>query len=134
MESFLAPGTQHFHDPFLMKGMNRAAERVVQAIDKSESVLIYGDYDVDGVAATSILVDILRREGLRPEFYIPDRAEEGYGISDAAVDMVCDSTFDLMITVDCGITAKQQVEAIQKRRFEMGKPLDIIITDHHQCQ
>ena len=134
MESFLAPGTQHFHDPFLMKGMNRAAERVVQAIDKSESVLIYGDYDVDGVTATSILVDFLRREGLKPEFYIPDRAEEGYGISDAAVDIVCDSTFDLIITVDCGITAKQQVEAIQKRRFEMGKPLDIIITDHHQCQ
>lgn len=134
VERFLAPGPQHLHHPFLMKGMEQAAKRVVQAIERREKVLIYGDYDVDGVAATSILVDFLGKYGLEPEFYIPDRVEEGYGISDAAVDAISSSGFDLMITVDCGITAREQVESIQNRRLESGKPLDIIITDHHQCQ
>jgi len=133
MERFLKPDARHLNDPFLMKDMDRAAQRVVQAIERRESVLIYGDYDVDGVTATSILFDFLRKTGLEPEFYIPDRTEEGYGISDAAVDAVCRSSYDLLITVDCGITAKEQAEAIKNRRIDAGTPLDIIITDHHQC-
>lgn len=132
-ERFLAPDAQQFLDPFLMNGMDRAAERIARAIDRHESVLIYGDYDVDGVAATSILIRFLRSAGLQPEFYIPDRVEEGYGISDASADVIAKSGFDLMITVDCGITAKEQIEAIQKGCLENGKPLDIIVTDHHQC-
>lgn len=133
MDRFLAPDVNHLHDPFLMQGMDRAAERVARAIEQHESVLVYGDYDVDGVTATSILVRFLRRAGLQPEFYIPDRLEEGYGISDASVDAVCEAGYDLMITVDCGITASEQAEALLNRSLEAGKPLDIIITDHHQC-
>jgi len=133
LERYLKPDARHLHDPFLMKGMDRAAGRVVKAIERRESVLIYGDYDVDGVAAASMLINFLRKAGLEPGFYIPDRAEEGYGISDAAVDAVLKSSYDLVITVDCGITAKDQAEAIQKGRLEAGRPIDIIITDHHQC-
>jgi len=134
IESFLAPGPQDLHDPFLMNGMESAAKRIARAIERRESVLVYGDYDVDGVAATSILVDFLKKSGLEPEFYIPDRTEEGYGISDMAVDVISRSSYDLMITVDCGITARDQTDAIQRKRLESGKPLDIIVTDHHQCQ
>src|SRR5690554_6591662 len=97
LERFLMPDARHLHDPFLMKGMDRAVKRVIEAIERRESVLIYGDYDMDGVAAVSILIEFLRKAGLKPEFYIPDRAEEGYGISDAAVDVICGSSFDLMI-------------------------------------
>jgi len=133
-ERYLAPDIRHLHDPFLMKGMERAAARVVRAIERKESVLVYGDYDVDGVSATAILVRFLRSVGLNTDFYIPDRVEEGYGISDASVDVVCSSGFDLMITVDCGITAREQTDAIYERCLAGGKPLDIIVTDHHQCQ
>jgi len=133
-ERYLAPDICHLHDPFLMKGMDKAAARIVRAIERQESVLVYGDYDVDGVSATAILIRFLRSAGLNPEFYIPDRVEEGYGISDASMDVVCASGYDLMITVDCGITAREQTDTIQKRCLDGGKPLDIIVTDHHQCQ
>ena len=112
--------------------MRETAERLVRAIREKSHVLIYGDYDVDGVTAVSILKLFFAEIGFPVSFYIPDRADEGYGISDAAVQKIIDSEVDVMLTVDCGITAGRQVQAITEGRAERGKPIDVLITDHHQ--
>ena len=132
IERFLKPDLSHLHDPFLMKDMDKSADRIILAIQNHDSVLIYGDYDVDGVTAVSILVRFFRTMGLNADYYIPDRIEEGYGISDTAVEIIGRGDYDLIITVDCGITARLQVEAIQENCRTGDKPIDIIITDHHQ--
>lgn len=117
-----------FHDPFLLKDMDRAVSRVLKALDAQEKIVVYGDYDVDGVTSTSVLYMFLEEVGCQVTYYIPDRHEEGYGINEDALRSIKESGGDLMISVDTGITASQQVE--------MGKSLglDIIITDHHECQ
>ena len=107
--------------------------KIIRAIDNKEKILVYGDYDVDGVAATSILVRFFRSQNIDIEYYIPDRIDEGYGISDLAVEYIIENNFDLLITVDCGITALNQVNAIYEGYEQKGKNIDIIITDHHQC-
>jgi len=131
--SFLNPDLGLLHDPFLMEGMDIAAERIVRAIENKEKILVYGDYDVDGVAATSILVRFFKSVNIQADYYIPDRIDEGYGISDMAVGYIVENDYDLVITVDCGITALNQVSAIYEGYGQKGRKLDIIITDHHQC-
>ncbi|MCX7774366.1 MAG: single-stranded-DNA-specific exonuclease RecJ [Clostridia bacterium] len=130
--TFLNPTLEALHDPFLMEGMDLAADRIIRAITQKERILVYGDYDVDGVSATSILVQFFESMNAPIEYYIPDRVDEGYGISDAAVDYISSHDFELVITVDCGITARFQVDAIYERYSQKGKTIDIIITDHHQ--
>lgn len=133
ISTFLNPDLTYLHDPFLMNGMTQAVDRLLAAMEAREKVLVYGDYDVDGVTATAILVHFFRGLGLDVSFYIPDRVDEGYGISDAGVDFICKSQFDLVVTVDCGITARFQVEAIcEKSSSSRSKMTDVIITDHHQ--
>lgn len=112
IESFLRPTLEDMHDPFLLEGMDIAVDRIISAIEKKEKILIYGDYDADGVSATSILLRFFNRFNLQPEFYIPDRIDEGYGISDIAVDYISNNDLDLVITVDCGISGRLQIESI----------------------
>lgn len=133
IKSFLEPSLEYLHDPFLLDGMKVAVDRIIFAIENKEKVLIYGDYDADGVSATSILIKFFKSINMQIDFYIPDRVDEGYGISDVAVEYISNHDFDLVITVDCGISAKYQVAEILEKCSNRGKTIDIIITDHHQC-
>jgi len=115
------------NDPFLMADMYKAVERIRRAVADDERVAVYGDYDVDGLTAASLMTDWLRRRGLRCETYIPERLTEGYGLSEDALRCIKSKSVDLIITVDCGVTATEQVALAR----EMG--MDVIITDHHEC-
>lgn len=132
IRSFLKPSVKNLHDPMLLPDMEVAVERILAARNAGERTIVYGDYDVDGITATSILVQFLKSIGMDVSFYIPDRVEEGYGISEAAVAFLIDNSYDLMITVDCGISAKDRLEQLQSSLEAMGRRMDVIITDHHQ--
>jgi single-stranded-DNA-specific exonuclease len=110
-----------------MADMYKAVERIRRAVADDERVAVYGDYDVDGLTAASLMTDWLRRRGLRCETYIPERLTEGYGLSEDALRCIKSKSVDLIITVDCGVTATEQVALAR----EMG--MDVIITDHHEC-
>lgn len=125
VQRFLEPSLYRHPDPFLMADMNLAVERVVHAIRQGERILVYGDYDVDGQSSTALVVSALQRVGANVGFYIPNRLEEGYGLSEARLRALAPEA-DLMITVDCGITSV--AEALVAR--DLG--LDCIITDHHE--
>lgn len=125
---FLDPSLERFHDPYLLKGMKQAVERLVEAKEDKQQVVIYGDYDVDGITSTSVLYLFLKEAGFQVEYYIPDRLEEGYGINKEACAKLKESGKDLMISVDTGITAVDEVAYCN----EIG--LDVIITDHHEPQ
>ncbi len=131
--NFLNPSLEALHDPFLLEGMDLAVDRIVRALKNKEKILVYGDYDVDGVSATAILIRFFQSLNAQIEYYIPDRVDEGYGISDMAVEYISNHDFDLVITVDCGITARFQVDTLYERCTEKGRMVDLIITDHHQC-
>lgn len=128
IKRFLKPQIKDFYNPFLMKDMEKAVERIIKAIEKKEKIIIYGDYDVDGITSTSVLLSYLKEFTSNVDFYIPDRIEEGYGLSLGSIDRIKELEADLIITVDCGITAIDEVEYIK----EQG--IDIIITDHHECK
>ena len=102
---FLDDREDLLHDPFLLKDMDRAVARIQKAIEQTETIAVYGDYDVDGITSTCLLTDFLRRQGATVVFYIPDRMEEGYGLSHQAVELLHEQGVTLIITVDCGITA-----------------------------
>lgn len=112
-----------FHNPYLLKGMEEAVERIDEAIDSGERITIYGDYDADGVTAAYILYTFLKEKTDNIDYYIPDRIDEGYGLSATAIDLLEDTK--LIITVDTGITACEQVE------YAKSKGVDVIVTDHH---
>ncbi|HUP19821.1 MAG TPA: single-stranded-DNA-specific exonuclease RecJ [Gemmatimonadota bacterium] len=123
---FLDPGLDQLHDPFLMLDMDLAVGRIERAIDAGEPIAVYGDYDVDGITATALLVRYLRWRGAKVEFYIPHRVEEGYGVSLAGVRALAKQGTRLLITCDCGVTAVEEVAAAR----EAG--MDVIVTDHHE--
>ena len=127
-DRFLNAGREDMYDPFLMKGMEAAADRILQAMEKGEKVTVYGDYDVDGITATSILLTFFRSRGFAADFYLPDRLTEGYGINEGAVRKLAAEGTQLMITVDTGITAIAECALAA----ELG--MDVIVTDHHECQ
>ena len=123
--AFLDPeGTQVFHDPFLMKDMDQATDRILSAIREGEKITVYGDYDVDGITATSLLLRNLRRLGAVAECYIPDRQKEGYGLNEPALRSLASHGTKLVVSVDCGIASLEEVNALRG-------VLDIVITDHH---
>ncbi|MEX0594396.1 MAG: single-stranded-DNA-specific exonuclease RecJ [Balneolaceae bacterium] len=122
---FFRPDLASLHDPFLMKDMEAAASRLARAIDRSEKILVYGDYDVDGTTATSIMVLFLRQFGLQASYRIPHRYKDGYGVQLDGIREAAEEGVDLIITVDCGITA---IEEAQLAR-ELG--VDLIVCDHH---
>jgi single-stranded-DNA-specific exonuclease len=123
---FLTPEALHFHDPFLLYGMEESIVRVKKAIQSKEPILIYGDYDADGVSSTSLMIHTLRACAANFNYYIPNRFTEGYGLNNKALKKAADEGFSLIITVDTGISAYEQVE------YGKSLGLDIIITDHHE--
>lgn len=126
--AFLAHGPDLLHDPFLLQDMEKAVERISRAIREQETVAVYGDYDVDGITATCLLTQFLRTLGGQVVSYIPDRTEEGYGLNNHAIDALARQGVTLIVTVDCGITAAQEVE------YARALGVDVVITDHHQCK
>ncbi|MBQ9949887.1 MAG: single-stranded-DNA-specific exonuclease RecJ [Clostridia bacterium] len=126
-EGFLAPSFSQLHDPFLFSQMQAATERIKRAEEEHERVCIYGDYDVDGVCATSILYTYLRHRGFDVMYYIPSRKNEGYGMNVRAVEYLHELGVNLIITVDNGITAPREIQ----RAKDLG--MEVIITDHHKC-
>jgi single-stranded-DNA-specific exonuclease len=123
---FLQGGKDDFHDPFLLDGMGQAVERIRKALQTGEKIRIYGDYDADGVSSTSLMMMLMKRLGANFDYYIPHRVREGYGLNNAAADHAADSGVRLIVTVDTGISAAEQVAYIQ----ELG--IDVIVTDHHE--
>ena len=123
--SFFRPNLADLHDPFLMKDMDKAVERVRQAVVSGEKILVYGDYDVDGTTAVSLVYSFLRRLTRQIDFYIPERYDEGYGVSYKGIDWATENGFNLIITLDCGIKANEKVEYARERG------IDMIICDHH---
>lgn len=124
-KAFFRPELSHIHDPFLMKDMDAATERLARAIREKEKVLVYGDYDVDGTTATAVLFTILEEFGVEVEYYIPHRFKEGYGVNPEGIRYAEEMEADLLVTVDCGITAVEEVEQARE------KGIDVIICDHH---
>ena len=123
---FLTPSLQRLHDPFLMHGMAEAVHRLTHSLRHQESIVIYGDYDVDGITATAVLSWFFRDIGVPVPYYLPHRMREGYGLNAEAVRKLAAQGTRILITVDCGITGHQEVQLA--RRLGM----DVIVTDHHQ--
>ena len=109
IEIFLNPTRKDFYDPFLMPDMEKAVERIVKAINNKEKITIYGDYDVDGITSSTVLSRFLEERGVKPDIYIPDRINEGYGLNQNAIKSIAENKTNLIITVDCGITAGKEV-------------------------
>lgn len=127
IESFLTPSKEQLSSPYLLNDMDKAVERIQCAKNNGEHIVIYGDYDVDGVTSTSILFMFLTEQGYSVSYYIPNRTEEGYGLNKGAIEKI-NQYASLVITVDTGIAATEEVAFAN----ELG--LDMIITDHHECQ
>lgn len=127
-EKFMNVSLKNLYNPFLLKDMDTAVERIIKAIQRNEQIWIYGDYDVDGITSTTILKLFLEKIGGKIKYYIPDRMSEGYGLNKEAIDYIVNEGGQLIITVDCGITAIDEVEYCNE------KGIEIIITDHHLCE
>lgn len=126
---FMRPKLADLDDPFRVKNLRRAVLRIIEAIEKKESILVFGDYDVDGITSTTLLVGILRHFGLSPSYFVPRRMEEGYGLSEAALERaLSNGKPSLLIALDCGTNA---VEAI---KYIRDKGIDLIVVDHHQAK
>ncbi|SMG49182.1 single-stranded-DNA-specific exonuclease RecJ [Sphingobacterium psychroaquaticum] len=124
-KTFFRPSLDMLHDPFLMQDMDKAISRIEQAIGNKEKILIYGDYDVDGTTAVSVVYSFFRDFHTGMEFYIPDRYSEGYGISTQGIDYAAEHGFSLIIALDCGIKANDKID------YAASKNIDFIIGDHH---
>jgi single-stranded-DNA-specific exonuclease len=122
---FFRPQLSDLHDPWLMKDMDKAVERIVQAFSQEEKILVFGDYDVDGTTAVACMYQFLKRHHHQTDFYIPHRYREGYGVSKAGIDFAFQNNFTLIISLDCGI---KSVELVRYAK-ELG--IDFIICDHH---
>lgn len=124
---FLSVLSGSYYDPFLMPDMDKAVERILRAVENNEKTVIYGDYDVDGVTSVSILYTYLKELGLSPEFYIPSRSTEGYGVNNEAIKSLAEKDVTLIITVDTGVTALDEI------KFASSLGIDVVVTDHHEC-
>ncbi len=125
-KDFFRPNLNMLHDPFLLKDMEKAVERILNAIKNNEKILIYGDYDVDGTTAVALLYSFLKEFYPNVDFYIPDRYSEGYGISIKSLDYAHKNNFSVVISLDCGIKAVSQIVYARK------KEIDFIVCDHHR--
>ncbi len=124
----LDPLSNELHDPMLLRDMDRAVARIRQAISQKELIAVYGDYDVDGITSTCLLTEFFRSKGGHVLPYIPDRLEEGYGLNYEAIDYLSTQKVKLIVTVDCGITAVDEVV------YAKDKGIEVVITDHHACK
>jgi len=125
-KNFLFPSLEDLHNPFLMQDMDQGVDRLIRSILERESILIYGDYDADGITSTAILVKFLKEINDRTRYYIPGRVEEGYGLSRAAIDRFKAEGTDLIVTVDCGISDHAEIA------YAIASGIDVIVTDHHE--
>jgi single-stranded-DNA-specific exonuclease len=124
-KAFFNPSLDYLHDPFLMKDMNIAVDRISTAVKKNEKILVYGDYDVDGTTAVALMYSFLKEQYSNVIYYIPDRYKEGYGVSFQGLDFAYQNNCKVVITLDCGI------KAVEKVKYARTKGLDVIICDHH---
>ncbi len=124
-KTFFRPGMEMLHDPFLMKGMHEAIERITLAISRNEKVLIFGDYDVDGTTSVALVYSFFQKYISQIRYYIPDRYSEGYGISSQSIDYAAENNYSLIIALDCGIKANDKID------YANSKNIDFIICDHH---
>ena len=127
-KTFLSKSKQGILNPMTMLDMDKAVERIKSALEEKEKIVIYGDYDVDGITSTALLFGFLKSMGADIEYYIPDRKDEGYGINIIAVNKLIKEGVKLLITVDCGITAIGEIE------FAKLQGMDVVVTDHHTCK
>lgn len=125
-KKFFRPSLEDLHDPYLMKDMDVAIDRIEQALQKGENIMVFGDYDVDGTTSVALVSSYLKKIYLNVATYIPDRYEEGYGVSYKGIDFAADNDISLIIALDCGI------KAIDKVAYASGKGIDFIICDHHR--
>lgn len=123
---FLEPTRNDFHNPYLLPDMEIAVERIIEAINNKEKIIIYGDYDVDGITSITVLKKFLGKRGLEVDSYIPNRLDEGYGLNKTAIEEIAAKGYKLMITVDCGISGLEEVE------YANSLGIKTIITDHHE--
>lgn len=110
IDKFLNPTRNNFHDPYLMPDMAIAVDRIIKAIDNKDRIIIYGDYDVDGITSITVLKSFLKDRNIEVDEYIPNRLNEGYGLNKNAIEKISKQGYDLMITVDCGISAIEEIE------------------------
>ena len=123
---FLNPTRNNFHNPIDMPDMEIARDRILKAIETQEKTIIYGDYDVDGITSTTVLKNFLEERGLKVDSYIPNRLNEGYGLNNQAIDVIAKAGYTLMITVDCGISAVEEI------KYAKSLGIETIVTDHHE--
>ena len=123
---FLNPTRKDFHNPFLLPDMEKAVDRILKAMEKKEKIVVYGDYDADGITSTTIIKRFMKDRGIDVGTYIPNRLDEGYGLNEEAIKEIASEKYNLMITVDCGITAVKEVDLAKS----LG--IDVIVTDHHE--
>ncbi len=127
VQKFLNPKLEELYDPFLINDMEIAVNRIIKACERKEKMTIYGDYDVDGITSIAVLKSFLLELGMNVEHYLPSRLEEGYGLNNEAIKKIYEQGTTLLITVDCGISAYNEVEYAN----ELG--IEVIVTDHHEC-
>lgn len=128
IERFISPKIEDLYDPYLLPDMAPAVDMIKDYVYSRKKIVIYGDYDTDGITSTSILLNFFRKIGVNIDYYIPDRMDEGYGLNTEAIDNIIKGGAQLIITVDCGITSLSEVS------YCKNKGVDIIITDHHECK
>ncbi len=126
IDLFINPTRNDFHDPFMMPDMEIAVERILKAIENKERIMIYGDYDADGITSITVLKSFLEERGLDVASYIPNRLNEGYGLNKEAIEKIYDDGYRLMITVDCGITGIDEID------YANSLGIETIVTDHHE--
>ena len=126
IDLFINPTRNDFHDPFMMPDMEIAVERILKAIENKERIMIYGDYDADGITSITVLKSFLEERGLDVASYIPNRLNEGYGLNKEAIEKIYDDGYRLMITVDCGITGIEEID------YANSLGIETIVTDHHE--
>lgn len=126
VEKFFNPSMTEIHDPFLMKGMDKAVDRILEAVENKQLIWVHGDYDVDGTASTALVCQFIKEIGGNIEYFIPDRFKDGYGLSEKSIQMGIDRGAELLLTVDVGITSYEPLKFAEK------KQLDTVICDHHE--
>ncbi|HMZ46472.1 MAG TPA: DHH family phosphoesterase, partial [Chitinophagaceae bacterium] len=124
-KDFFRPTLEQLHSPWLMKDMDKATQRIIDAINKKEKILVYGDYDVDGTTSVACMYSFLKAQHPFVDYYIPHRYKEGYGVSKAGIDFAAENNFSLIITLDCGI------KSVDLINYAATLHLDFIVCDHH---
>jgi len=128
VRAFLNTGLESLHDPYLLKGMDKAVKRIEKAVRCKDKICVYGDYDVDGITSTAIMIRAIKKLGADAVYYIPNRIEEGYGLSKGSMNRIRELGVKLIVTVDCGIRSNEVID------YAKSLDMEVIVTDHHECE